>query len=47
MKERMNIVKYKLVKQRRQHPGRCYVSLGKIRQCVGVVLEDKNECGME
>ena len=47
MKKRTNIVKYKLVKQRRQCPRRCYTSPGKIRQYVGVVLEDKNECGME
>ena len=47
MKKRMNIVKYKSVKQWRQHPRRCYASLGKIRQRVWVVLEDKNECGME
>ena len=47
MKKRMNIVKYKSVKQRRQCPRRCYASLRKIRQCVGVVLENKNECSME
>ena len=47
MKKRTNIVKYKSVKQWRRHPGRRYASPGKIRQRVWVVLEDKNECGME